>query len=55
VIRVVLDSNVLVAGIPNSVGAPAAVIDAWHNEKFVLVTSEYILGEVAEAWLNRYW
>ena len=54
-IRAVLDSNVLVAGIPNSAGAPADAISAWQAAKFTLVTSEYILGEVAEAGQNRYW
>jgi putative PIN family toxin of toxin-antitoxin system len=55
VTRAVLDSNVLVAGIPKSVGDPAEVVNAWRTRRFLLVTSEYILGEVIEAWKNRYW
>jgi putative PIN family toxin of toxin-antitoxin system len=55
VIRAVLDSNVLVAGIPNRIGIPSQIVDAWMSGRFQLVISDVILDEVAGAWQNRYW
>lgn len=54
-IRAVLDSNILVAGIPSRTGYPARVIIAWEQDLFALITSEHILAEVGAAWQNRYW
>lgn len=50
-----LDVNVLVSGFPASRGVPAELIARWLGREFVLVVSEHILAEAAEAWQQPYW
>lgn len=45
--RVVLDSNVLVSAFAMPYGAAGQIFDAWQERRFALVTSDYILNEVA--------
>ena len=45
-IKAVLDTNILVSGLISSGGPPAKIIDFWEGEKFSLITSEKIIGEV---------
>jgi len=45
--RVVLDTNVLVSALINPAGTPAKVLDLWRDHRFMLLTSEPILDEVA--------
>lgn len=47
VLRAVVDTNVLVSGAVGST-SPAQVIDAWRQNKYVLVTSSQLIGEVGE-------
>jgi|SRR3989344_37558 len=44
-LKAVLDTNVLVSGFSSLTGAPGLIYDAWKNNRFELVVSEYILGE----------
>lgn len=53
--RVVLDANVLVSGIPAGEGTLAELVTLWRNGRFILITSEHILGEVERAWNRPYW
>jgi len=45
--RAVLDTNVYVSGTILSRGAPYELLEAWRQRKFILVTSEAILAEIA--------
>lgn len=45
-LRVVLDTNVIVSGAISSSGAPFEILKSWQNRKFVFVTSPPILREV---------
>lgn len=45
-IRAVLDTNVLISGVIAPDGPPRRVIEAWHQGKIALVTSEAIIDEV---------
>ncbi len=45
-LRVVIDTNVLVSNILSKTGAPARVIDAWRSQKFILITSEAAIREL---------
>ena len=45
--RVVLDTNVFISGIFWEGNASAAIIEAWRNEKFTLVSSHALLEEFA--------
>ena len=40
-IRVVLDVNVLVSGVPQALGVPAELIERWIRREYELVTSEH--------------
>jgi putative PIN family toxin of toxin-antitoxin system len=46
--RAVLDANVVISGMISAHGPSAAVLDAWRNSRFELVTCEDVLGEVLE-------
>ncbi len=50
-----LDVNVLVSGFPASRGVPAELIARWLRRTYVLVVSDHILAEAAEAWQQPYW
>jgi len=45
-IKVVVDTNVLVSGLISPKGSPAKIIDSWQKRKFVLVTSKATLKEL---------
>ena len=45
-IRVVLDTNIIVSGTISSSGAPFDIMEAWRKRRFILVTSSSILKEV---------
>jgi hypothetical protein len=45
-IRAVLDANVLVSAILSPKGNPARILNAWRDEKFLLLISRAILDEI---------
>ena len=45
-LRAVIDTNVLVSSVLSKQGAPARLLDAWHERRFDLVISEAIIGEI---------
>lgn len=44
--RVVIDTNVIVSGILSRKGAPAEVLNAWRERRFLLLSSSDIVAEV---------
>lgn len=50
--RLVLDTNVLVSGLLNPLGAPGRIVDLLLAEAFVLLVDDRILGEYRDV-LNR--
>jgi len=44
-VRLVLDTNLLISALISEQGAPARLIDAWDEQRFVLVSSEEQLEE----------
>jgi putative PIN family toxin of toxin-antitoxin system len=53
VLRVVIDTNVFVSALLSPNGAPAQVLNAWRERRFLLLTSPEIIAEVAET-LSRF-
>ena len=45
-LRVVIDTNVIVSGILSRKGAPAELLNAWRERRFVLLSSSAIVAEV---------
>jgi hypothetical protein len=45
-LRVVIDTNVIVSGILSRKGAPAALLMAWRERRFLLLSSSDIVAEV---------
>jgi uncharacterized protein len=45
-IRAVLDTNVLVSGLVSSQGAPRQLVDDWLADRYVLVSSLYLVQEL---------
>lgn len=45
-LRVVLDTNVIVSGILSHKGAPAEILNAWRGRRFLLLSSLAIVAEV---------
>jgi len=45
-LRVVVDTNVIVSGILSRSGAPAELLNAWRARRFVLLSSSAIVAEV---------
>jgi len=45
-LRVVIDTNVLVSALLSKKGTPARVLDAWRERKFLVITSEEAFLEV---------
>ena len=45
-LRIVVDTNLFVSSLLSRQGAPAQVIDAWHNRRYLLVASEPIVTEI---------
>jgi len=46
-VRAVLDTNVLVSGLVAGQGTPRQILDAWLEGRFTLVTSLYLVEELA--------
>ncbi|MDP2216201.1 MAG: putative toxin-antitoxin system toxin component, PIN family [Methanolobus sp.] len=47
-IRVCLDTNVIVSGLISHSGAPYEVLEAWRGREFILLTSDEIVTEVSK-------
>jgi putative PIN family toxin of toxin-antitoxin system len=45
-LRVVIDTNIIVSGILSHHGAPALVLDAWRDRLFLMISSPAIVTEV---------
>lgn len=45
-LRIVLDTNILVSSLLVKVGIPAQIVDAWRNRDYVLVASPAIIAEM---------
>lgn len=45
-LRVVIDTNVIVSGILSRKGAPAELLNAWRERRFLLLSSSAIVAEV---------
>lgn len=43
--RVVVDTNILVSGFGKQITPPVQVIDAWHRNQFILLTSPRLINE----------
>jgi len=48
-VSAVVDTNVLVSGLVAPAGPPRQILDAWLEEDFTLVTSLYLVEELAHA------
>lgn len=46
--RVVLDTNILISALISATGTPAALIDAWFDERFILVSHPIQLDELRD-------
>ena len=46
-VRAVLDTNVLISGLVAGQGTPRQILDAWVEGRFTLVTSLYLVEELA--------
>ena len=46
-LRVVLDTNVIISGVISPHGPPPQIFKAWHQQKFELLVSEALLLEVS--------
>ncbi len=44
--KVVLDTNIFVSGLLSKNGAPVHVLDAWKENRFILVISPFIIQEI---------
>ena len=56
-IRATIDANVVasgVAGTASRLTPPMLILDAWRLERFVMVFSEHLVGEVATTLTKRY-
>jgi putative PIN family toxin of toxin-antitoxin system len=47
-LRVVLDTNVIVSSLLSKTGLPAKVLDAWRTGHYLLVTSPSIISEIKQ-------
>jgi putative PIN family toxin of toxin-antitoxin system len=47
-VRVILDTNVLLSGIISPTGTPAALIEAWLDRRFTLISHAIQLDELGE-------
>jgi putative PIN family toxin of toxin-antitoxin system len=50
--RIVLDTNILLSGLMSPTGAPGRLLDAWLEDRYILVSSEEQLREFRRA--SRY-
>ncbi len=53
--RIVLDVNVLVSGIPTGDTAPALIMDLWANGAFDVILSDHIFTGVDRTLRKPYW
>src|SRR5436190_13626800 len=53
-LRVVLDTNVVVSGLLHQKGAPAAILDAATSKQFRCYISEFLLDEYREVLTRDY-
>ena len=44
----ILDTNILVSSLVSGIGIPSSIVDAWLNEKFILVSHEIQLEELRD-------
>ncbi|MBE7535704.1 MAG: putative toxin-antitoxin system toxin component, PIN family [Anaerolineales bacterium] len=44
-LRVVIDTNILISGLLSKKGAPAKIMDFWRERKFIVITSESAIRE----------
>ena len=44
-LRVVIDTNILISALLSKKGVPAKLIDAWRNREFLVITSESAIHE----------
>lgn len=51
-LRAVLDTNVFISGIKSKTSPPGKIIEAWREQKFILVISPQLLSEVREVLLR---
>ena len=51
-LRVVVDTNVVLSGLIKPAGVPGLIVSAWRNGAFRLVLSEFLLAEIAESLLR---
>jgi putative PIN family toxin of toxin-antitoxin system len=54
-IRVVLDANVLVSGVPAVSGSLAELVNLWRANQFEVISSRHIIDEIGRAWTKPYW
>jgi uncharacterized protein len=47
-VRVILDPNVLVSAVISPAGAPREILTAWTQERFALIVSPQLLGELRD-------
>ncbi len=47
-LRIAIDTNVIVSGILSRKGAPVELLKAWRERRFLLLTSLAIVAEVRE-------
>ena len=47
-LRVVIDTNVLVSALLSKRGVPAQIVDAWRERKFMVITSEAAINEARD-------
>ena len=45
-LRVVIDTNVLVSSVLSKKGVPAQIVNAWRERKFKVVTGEFAINEI---------
>jgi len=53
-LRIVIDTNVIVSSLISKKGAPAKLLDAWIGQQFDVVMSDGILDEVERVLLEPY-
>ena len=54
-IRVVLDTNVIVSGFPPQSGTLRSVIERWRDQEYELQISALLLEQIERTWNKPYW
>ena len=52
-LRVVLDTNVVVSGLKDSKTPPGQILQLWKNNQFTVITSPQLLAEIHEVLLRQ--